>query len=122
MPQVTVGGQTFSYHAGDRGDKWFYHPDGRAKIGFEFEADELYAEGFCDTPDDFVTEDVIEKAEELVKDVVSGQPDLNDWDKDKLVDYAFTVFGVKLKKNFSQPNLVKQVDELESNGDIQATD
>jgi hypothetical protein len=115
MPQVTVGGQTFSYHAGDRGDKWFYHPDGRAKIGFEFEADELYAEGFCDTPDDFVTEDVIEETE-------TPKHDISTWDKDKLADYAFKTFGVKLKKNFSQPNLVKQVEELESNGDIQATD
>lgn len=120
MPQVIAGGKTFTYQNGDKGDKWFYHADGRCKLAYSCRSDELYAEGFVDSPDDATTD--ISSIPGTVEAVPDKRHDISTWDKDKLIDYAHSVFGVKLKKNFSQANLVKQIEELEANGDIQGTD
>jgi hypothetical protein len=116
MPQVTAGGITFTVEDSQPGDKFFYHPDGITRLAWSKDSEQMYADGWYDTPDDFPNEKAVSASVETQERV-----EIDDWSKDKLCEYAFEVFGVKLKKNFSQPNLVKQVKELE-NGNIQATD
>lgn len=112
MPQVTVGDYEFTYSPNEKGDKWFYHPNGTALIGNSYDSDDYYAEGYFDSPDDFPGDGITEVTEEEPQKI-----DIDSWAKEKLLDYAVTVFGEKIDKRLSKAKVLARVKELE-NGDV----